>query len=642
MKILHALHGYPPEHKGGTERYVQRLAEVQRAAGNDVVIAAGSFSDRYDGFEETKGSRSGIRVFRISQKGLFAERWDHASSPFIDECFGSLLDAQRPDIVHVHHWIRLSRTLVQRARSAGIPCVVTLNDVYASCPRIFRVREGDPFCEDPLSVSACTNCVPREAWMSDEVVELKIRHFARDMSRELQCAHALIAPSKAHARVLAKFTNLPEDRFDLLAMGHDAGAPKTPSEPWTPDSGRPLRIAHWGNLVEYKGVHVLLEALRSLDSKDRVELILWGHAEDKAYGKKLRGLWRGLAIQRRRGFGPEDLESLEADVAVFPSLAHESHSFVLDEAFALGLPVLVSDRGALPERCGKGGAVFPAGDVAALARLIEGLLEDPEALARMRRELPRSLGFDEHWRRLEEIYSREHVEETAQNEKHVSEPRVFEELCVRLEDRSRELDGLATAAEAEVKQLRRDMAEQFSRLEERDKYIEHLKQWVENLQANLEGHQKEVTRLLEIENQLRVALGRIETLEAWVQEKNAWLAQKDEELAGRDRVIAGRDRVIADRDRVIADRDRQIEGLHGALEGEREALAEHRARLEELHRHVGHLERLLWKLGRENRLALPLVIPAKAALRAWDWLADRGRPVNREDRADDAEEETSD
>ncbi|MBL8766854.1 MAG: hypothetical protein JNL94_05805, partial [Planctomycetes bacterium] len=48
MKILHVVHGYPPEVIGGTELYVARLAREQRRAGHEPHVFAGSLEWRKD------------------------------------------------------------------------------------------------------------------------------------------------------------------------------------------------------------------------------------------------------------------------------------------------------------------------------------------------------------------------------------------------------------------------------------------------------------------------------------------------------------------------------------------------------------------------------------------------------------------
>ncbi|MEK6334892.1 MAG: glycosyltransferase family 4 protein [Acidobacteriota bacterium] len=72
-----------------------------------------------------------------------------------------------------------------------------------------------------------------------------------------------------------------------------------------------------------------------------------------------------------------------ADVLVLPSAYAETWGLVVNEAMACGVPAIVSDRvGCAPDlvRPNQTGAVFPAGDVDALAEAMSQYLEKPELI----------------------------------------------------------------------------------------------------------------------------------------------------------------------------------------------------------------------------------------------------------------------
>ncbi|MDP6423691.1 MAG: glycosyltransferase family 4 protein [Planctomycetota bacterium] len=411
MKILHVVHGFPPEHEGGTELYVARLAHAQADAGHDVVVVAGTAFDQFDGFVEQPAPSGDVRLLRITKPGHMHDRWDHGASEAVDDALADLLQRERPDVVHVHHWLRLTRAVVATAKRAGVRVVVTAHDAFATCPRIFRVREDEAFCQRELSVASCLSCVPRDGDMDDSYVAAELDHFMADMVRELDLADAVIAPSEAQAQLLARFAPPLAGRVEVVPHawlvescgGGDVGG-------WTPDSGRPLRVAHWGHLLPFKGVHLLLESIRDL-ADDRVEVVLWGTADDLAYRERLDALASGLRIERRANFTHEDLAGLRADVAVFPTMAHESYSFVVSEAFALGLPVLASHRGALPERVGSAGWTFAPGDVSGLTALLRRLLDEPDQLVSMRDAIPPPRSFDAHAAEVARTYAPEASDE---------------------------------------------------------------------------------------------------------------------------------------------------------------------------------------------------------------------------------------
>ena len=66
----------------------------------------------------------------------------------------------------------------------------------------------------------------------------------------------------------------------------------------------------------------------------------------------------------------------EASVVVLPSL-DEGFGLPALEAMTIGVPVVVSSRGALPEVVGRAGLIVDAEDVAGLADAMDRILKDP-------------------------------------------------------------------------------------------------------------------------------------------------------------------------------------------------------------------------------------------------------------------------
>jgi glycosyltransferase involved in cell wall biosynthesis len=85
-----------------------------------------------------------------------------------------------------------------------------------------------------------------------------------------------------------------------------------------------------------------------------------------------------------------------SDLLAVPSIWFENAPLVISQALRLGLPVLASRTGGLPEMVDAGvtGDLVEPGDAAAWTAVIEKLLRDPAILARWRRgaELRRDAG----------------------------------------------------------------------------------------------------------------------------------------------------------------------------------------------------------------------------------------------------------
>jgi glycosyltransferase involved in cell wall biosynthesis len=165
---------------------------------------------------------------------------------------------------------------------------------------------------------------------------------------------------------------------------------------------RPFRFLFAGSLSARKGVPLLLEAWKSLSSKD-AELWLIGPAS-----VKVLGLLKGIAGTRVFGDVPNaQVSSLmqQCDVLVFPSY-FEGFGLVILEAMASGLPVITTDGTAGPDLIpspGEGGWVIPRGDQAALKKAMASCLEkiseckDSGAIARRIAERNSWRVYGERW-----------------------------------------------------------------------------------------------------------------------------------------------------------------------------------------------------------------------------------------------------
>ncbi len=393
MKILHAVHCFPPEPVGGTEKNVLALVKSLQKRGHRVRVVAGSLQWER-GFRVDRDEYEGIPVLRVRRDDPWYDRWDAAYNPTVEHVFRNVLREFRPDLVHVHHWIRLTSNLVQTAREEGIPAVAQIHDFHVTCPRTFRVKEGGEFCEEKASPEVCLHCVERWPFQGDQEIRPKLVHYLRDFYNEMRCAHLVLAPAESHGRAAASF--FPGE------IGPIAALPPGWEEVWTarrkPSSRKgPLRVAHWGNLYDLKGTLLLIRAFRRALEKRPMELDILGEPVEKPFLEELKREAEGLPVRFFGRYERKDLEVLEADLAVFPSLCGESYSLTLDEACMLRIPLVVSDAGVLPERAGDGAWVVPRGDVDALAQALVEAAEDRSLLARKASSLPRS------WKTVEEV-----------------------------------------------------------------------------------------------------------------------------------------------------------------------------------------------------------------------------------------------
>lgn len=385
MRILHFVHGFPPEYTGGTEAYVARLAAAERERGHEVAIVAGSGHSRPEGVIE-ESAHDGLAVHRLHRPEPVPEAWFRSYSPDAEGLVGDLVRRLRPDVAHVHHWKRLTRNLVSIALRHRVPSIVTLHDLFATCPKDFRLRDGD-VCDEPLPNRFCAGCVPRAGLphATGREIDAELSLFGDALRREIALAARVLVPSAAHGDRVARLLGVDGHLLEVLPLG--AIRDMKPARRGTRRAG-PLRVVFFGHMDPVKGTHLVVEAVALLAKEVPLEAHLFGKPVTEEYGRLLREKAAGLPVTFHGAYRPEDLAAFEFDAAVIPSTAAESYSFVLDEAFALGLPAIVSDRGALPERAGAAGLVFRAGDAADLAGRLREIASDEPLRSRLAAAVP--------------------------------------------------------------------------------------------------------------------------------------------------------------------------------------------------------------------------------------------------------------
>ncbi|MCL1869519.1 MAG: glycosyltransferase [Promicromonosporaceae bacterium] len=171
------------------------------------------------------------------------------------------------------------------------------------------------------------------------------------------------------------------------------------------DPGAPFVVMMTGRLSVEKRQDLLIEAVRRSRYADRIQLVLAGRGPLE---KKLAHQGASLALPPQIGFYPQDeLQDLLAASDLYVHAADaEIEAIGCLEAIATGLVPVISDshhsatgQFALDER-----SLFRAGDAKALARAIDGWLDDDAERARMGRvyaESARAYGLDASVTQLE-------------------------------------------------------------------------------------------------------------------------------------------------------------------------------------------------------------------------------------------------
>lgn len=255
--------------------------------------------------------------------------------------FAALLDAHRPDLVHVHNLFPLlTGSVAAVARRRGIPVVWTVHNRRVRCVAGGNFRAGAP----------CHEC--RAGWRVPGVVH---RCYAGSAS-----ASALVAASSSAFRTSAR-----RHGIVAIAISHDMAHWLTTTGGFAPDQVRvkhngvaaapaPVadaaerrRFLFVGRLAGYKGIGLLLEAWRRTDVDAELHVVgdgdLAGDVRSAA-GTDPRITWVGHLPPDQVG-----AEMAAARAVLVPSLWNEPFGRVAAEAFAHARPVITTGRGGLSE-----------------------------------------------------------------------------------------------------------------------------------------------------------------------------------------------------------------------------------------------------------------------------------------------------
>lgn len=175
-----------------------------------------------------------------------------------------------------------------------------------------------------------------------------------------------------------------------------------------PEPSGGLRACTIARLSADKGVDVLVRAVGALkDAHYRIKCDIFGSGSER---NRLLRLIRGMDLSEHitlRGQVDEAWRAIPAyDAVVVPSF-REAFGFVVLEAYAMRVPVVVSSAPGLMEIVEPGvtGLVFPVGDHRALAARLQALFDDKTLRARLAYQGRARLSaeFDADTRKLTEV-----------------------------------------------------------------------------------------------------------------------------------------------------------------------------------------------------------------------------------------------
>ncbi|MCL4869576.1 MAG: glycosyltransferase family 4 protein [Anaerolineae bacterium] len=413
MRILHLLHQYLPEYVGGTELYTQTVAAALQTNHSNAIFYR--LSRNGAGLHQRQDP-DGLTVWaawhgRVSPTSRFRATF---RDPAIHHAFTQVLDDFQPDVVHVQHLMGLPASLLNALRQRRIPYLVTLHDYWWLCANAQLLTNYDEtVCAGPHYWLNCGRCALARAGKGDSRLlgaGLAPLLAARErlLRPHLHHAHTLIAPTRFVQTIYQQMGLSPEQITVLphgieLPVGSGQLIVSSEQSPVSPS----LRLCYIGGIAPQKGVHVLIEAVNGLP--EGVALTIGGDMEtfpEYAAALRTQATHPGITFLGRLSREQVWPQLRQSDALVVPTLWYETASLIVQEAFAVGTPVIASRIGVMPERIQDGvdGRLFPAGDAAALRAILLEMLHSPHHLHTLRQGIQPVFTVSEHLTGLERVY----------------------------------------------------------------------------------------------------------------------------------------------------------------------------------------------------------------------------------------------
>ena len=323
MRILIFNTNYYPNISGGAEISTQLLAETLVTMGNDVWVC--TLADKsctkevnrvnviYTSFKNIYWSFQGTKSRFKKVIWHFVDIYN----PFFIGYIGNLIDDIKPEVIHTNNICGFSACIWNVAKRKGIPIVHTLRDYYLICYKSTMFNSGKR-CEKPCINCKIASSVPRLLSQKVDAV-VGISQFILDRHLSLGYFEKAKYREVIYNSVEVKQKQCERDSHVIGFMG---------------------------SLFANKGVERLLSDFVRLQRDDYVLEI--AGTGDIRYEQFLKSRY---CQQNIKFIGRVDASKFLSHISVLvvPSKWDEPFGRVIVEAMSCGCPVLVSNRGGMPE-----------------------------------------------------------------------------------------------------------------------------------------------------------------------------------------------------------------------------------------------------------------------------------------------------
>lgn len=333
MKILFVNVFYKPFIGGGAEITLENLIKGMKLLGHDVSVLTLTNEKNivYEKVEDVDVIRLPIKNlyfpnFKIIKKPSYnlMKLWIllDVYNPLNNKNIKKIVKDINPDIISLHNLQGFSIAIWSVLKQIKYPFVQVLHDQYFLCPANF-VRHGK------MCKTQCFHCkilrMPHKI-KSDDINVVGISKFV--LNKFLSYGYFKNSRLK---KVIYNSRNFGDEIYLNNRIKSD----------------KKIIYGFMGTLIKYKGIEKLLYLFKTVPELQQHILLVAGSGE-KQYEEYLKKKYESSNIKFLGRISPRNFYP-NIDVTVVPSIVEEALGMVAIESLMYGKPVIVSNRGALPE-----------------------------------------------------------------------------------------------------------------------------------------------------------------------------------------------------------------------------------------------------------------------------------------------------
>lgn len=395
MKIGIVSNLYPPQARGGAELVAQRIADALYEKGYEVIVLT---TEPYQGirtlFPNIRERHLEV-VYRFFPLNFYYIKHDRRVwfpirllwhivdlfNPFARRAIRHVINDEDLDVIITHNLKGLGVSVGREIQKQGIPHIHTLHDVQLTVPSGLLIYGQEKNCLNSGFLRSI---------------------YEKGVKQAIGKPDAVISPSQFLADFYTNRGMFEDSKMFIVPNP----LPPVDALARDPRVSGPTRFLYVGQLEHHKGILQLFDAMEKLG--DNVELHVAGDGALADYAAR-----RASMDPRIRYHGFVSMEHLmkivqTSDAVLVPSLCYENSPTVIYESYKVGVPVIASRIGGIPEliKDGETGLLVEPGNVEELAKAMQQFVEKPDVWWGKTPEIyehGKQYRVSEYIRKLEEI-----------------------------------------------------------------------------------------------------------------------------------------------------------------------------------------------------------------------------------------------